>query len=106
MVALKGSFTAENVLSVEVNEAEDGNVTLVYTIGNTDSDCGEVHFLLSDTGNEEDDLPCFDFDVEMRGESNWGTWAALSAMQVAVTHFEANYAKQYRVIDNTGIRPA
>lgn len=97
-------FTADNILSCDIEEHEDGNVTIRIEVGNTDSDCGTVILDLSNADYDHDGVPAYDVDVQTENGANWGLWAIANAVSVAVQYFyDAGLDKRYSPVDNTGI---
>ena len=104
MVKLTNAFTVDNIHD-HAFEEHNGVIQCIYDIGRTDSDSGTVTIHLYDTGNE--DCPkTYDCEVSANGDINWGLWATLSAIEVAITHFTDAYGDRYPITNNTSIERA
>ena len=96
------NFTAQNILEVTETTVPEGMV-IKYEIGRTDSDVGVVEITLSHAVDDGEGKPCFDADVRTDCMQNWGLWASVSAIRVAVEDTYKRAEGRFMILDNTGI---
>ncbi len=96
------NFTAQNILAVTGSKTASGLV-MKYEIGNTDSDVGVVEILLEHATDDGNGNPVYDADVRTDCMQNWGLWASVSAIRVAVEDTYKRAEGRFMILDNTGI---
>ena len=95
-------FTAQNILEVTETTVPEGMV-VKYEIGNTDSDVGMVEILLTYATDDGNGVPLYDADIATDCMQNWGLWAAVSAIRVAVEDIYKRAEGRFVILDNTRI---